>query len=287
MKVGTYTDGRDLVYEESTAAFAVGDAPVTTEQVLGYDSAGQITWESDEIRAWAQALRTPAAPPQPATPAKDGTEPQAAGWFTRLPLWAKILFVIFYPVSIPYGIWAMWKNRSFTQPVRIALTAVGTISLMLFLVNVASGDASRDVTSGSVPSSKPAVSQPVETQAEPEPAPAPEPTPVVEEPVVEAPSEPALTMGQQQAIAKGEDYLGYAAFSRKGLIDQLVFEGFSTTDATFAVDYIAPDWKAQAALKAQDYMDYSSFSRQGLIDQLVFEGFTKTQAEYGAESVGY
>jgi len=110
--------------------------------------------------------------------------------------------------------------------------------------------------------------------------------PVVEEPA-EEPAGPALTMGQEQAVAKGRDYLDYAAFSRKGLIDQLVFEGFSTEDATFAVDSIAPDWNAQAAKKAQEYIDYTSFSRQGLIDQLVFEGFSQAQAEYGAKAVGY
>lgn len=96
-----------------------------------------------------------------------------------------------------------------------------------------------------------------------------------------------LTMGQQQAVAKAQEYLDFAAFSNQGLVDQLVYEGFSKADATFAVDYIAPDWNAQAAQKAQEYLDMSSFSRQGLIDQLVFEGFTQAQAEYGAKAVGY
>jgi len=136
----------------------------------------------------------------------------------------------------------------------------------------------------SSPSATESTPEPADTEAEPaaaEPAPEPEPEPVAE------PAEPALTMGQQQAVSKGRDYLDYAAFSRKGLIDQLVFEGFSADDATFAVDYIAPDWNEQAALKAKDYLDYSSFSRQGLIDQLVFEGFTKAEAEYGVKAVGY
>jgi hypothetical protein len=121
--------------------------------------------------------------------------------------------------------------------------------------------------------------------AEPEPAKI-EP---VEEPVVQPPTQPAkpaLTMGQQQAVAKGRDYLDYTAFSRQGLIDQLVYEGFSTEDATFAVDYIAPDWNEQAAKKAQDYLDTQHFSRSGLMEQLLFEGFTHAQAAYGV-SVAY
>ncbi len=107
----------------------------------------------------------------------------------------------------------------------------------------------------------------------------------VEEPA--EPAAPAMTLGQEQAVGKGRDYLGYAAFSRKGLIDQLVYEGFNTADATFAVDTLSPDWNAQAAKKAQEYLDYSSFSRQGLIEQLVYEGFTQAQAESGVKAVGY
>jgi hypothetical protein len=70
------------------------------------------------------------------------------------------------------------------------------------------------------------------------------------------------------------------------LIDQLVYEGYSKADASFAVDYIEVDWLEQAALKAQSYLDYSPFSRQGLIDQLVYEGFTQEEAVYGVNKVG-
>jgi hypothetical protein len=136
----------------------------------------------------------------------------------------------------------------------------------------------------SSPSAAESTPQPADTEAEPAVA-APEPEPEPEP--VEEPAGPALTMGQQQAVGKAQDYLDFAAFSRKGLIDQLVYEGFSEADATFAVDYIAPDWNEQAAKKAQDYIDMSSFSRQGLIDQLVYEGFTQAQAEFGVKAIGY
>lgn len=116
------------------------------------------------------------------------------------------------------------------------------------------------------------------TQAEPKEA----------ELVPETPAEEStLTMEQEQAVTKGREYLDFASFSRQGLIDQLVYEGFSTEDAAFATDEIAPDWDAQAAQKAAEYLDISAFSRQGLIDQLVFEGFTQAQAEHGAQAVGY
>lgn len=134
-----------------------------------------------------------------------------------------------------------------------------------------------------IPTSAP-VQTPVQTQAV-QPAPVvtepakPEPAP---EPPQEEP-ESNLTAGQENAIAKAESYLEFTSFSRKGLIEQLEFEGFSTADAKFAVDYLKIDWNEQAAKKAQSYLEFSSFSKQGLIEQLVFEGFTQAQAKYGAD----
>ena len=95
-----------------------------------------------------------------------------------------------------------------------------------------------------------------------------------------------LTTSQSNAVGKALDYIDYSAFSKKGLIDQLEFEGFSTADSKFAVNFIDVDWFEQAALKAASYLDYSSFSRKGLIDQLLFEGFTREEAVYGVDQTG-
>ena len=77
------------------------------------------------------------------------------------------------------------------------------------------------------------------------------------------------------------------AFSRSGLIEQLEFEGYSRSDAEFAVDNITVDWNEQAAKSAADYLSISSFSRAGLIEQLEFEGYTREEAEYGVTQAGY
>ncbi len=113
----------------------------------------------------------------------------------------------------------------------------------------------------------------------PAPAPAPAPTPA---PVPER----GGTVSQQNALGKAQDYLEFQSFSRSGLIRQLEFEGFSTADATYAVENLTVDWNEQAAKKAEDYMSFSSFSRSGLINQLTFDGFTQAEAEYGASAVG-
>lgn len=96
-------------------------------------------------------------------------------------------------------------------------------------------------------------------------------------------AEPKLTFGQENALGTAADYLSYTAFSREGLIEQLEFEGYSTKDATFAVDYLNVNWNEQAVKAAKDYLSYSSFSRQGLIEQLEFEGYTTEQATYGVD----
>jgi PBP1b-binding outer membrane lipoprotein LpoB len=114
-----------------------------------------------------------------------------------------------------------------------------------------------------------------------------EPQEAVESEPVEKPAEPEVTMGQKQAVEKAHQYLEVSAFSRQGLIEQLVYEGFTTDEATFAVDFLGTDWRKQAAAKAERYLDLTAFSRQGLIDQLVFDGFTTAEAEYGVTAVGY
>ncbi|WP_280202800.1 MULTISPECIES: Ltp family lipoprotein [Nocardia] len=113
--------------------------------------------------------------------------------------------------------------------------------------------------------------------------------------VVSAPAAPALAAaftpakqqlspGQRNAVQAAEQYLELSAFSRSGLIDQLEYEGYSTEDATFAVDSLNVDWNEQAKRSAEQYLELTSFSLSGLIDQLVYEGFTREQAEYGANA---
>src|SRR5699024_3009438 len=66
-------------------------------------------------------------------------------------------------------------------------------------------------------------------------------------------SQPEETLSQQNAVAKAKDYLLFTSFSKKGLIEQLEFEGFDNKDAVYAVEKLNIDWKEQAVLKAEDY----------------------------------
>jgi len=103
------------------------------------------------------------------------------------------------------------------------------------------------------------------------------------------PAAPQETGAQAQARGTAGDYLDTMAFSRSGLINQLVqFEGFSKADATYGVDAQHANWNEQAALSAKEYFDSGQhFSRAGMIQQLVqFEGFTQAQATYAVNKVG-
>lgn len=88
--------------------------------------------------------------------------------------------------------------------------------------------------------------------------------------------------GQRNALAKAKDYLRYAAFSRKGLAEQLAHDGFSSDDSEYAVANVGASWDQEAAKKAKDYLAYTSFSQSELTEQLVYDGFTQTEAESGA-----
>jgi hypothetical protein len=100
------------------------------------------------------------------------------------------------------------------------------------------------------------------------------------------PAAQANPISRAQAVRKAHDYLDYQAFSLKGLIAQLKYEGFSTSDATYGATHVRANWFKEAAAKAKDYLKFQAFSRSGLISQLEYEGFTPAQAAYGARAVG-
>lgn len=98
---------------------------------------------------------------------------------------------------------------------------------------------------------------------------------------------PVITLEQANAAGSAADYLsGGQHFSRKGLIEQLKYEGYSTKDATRAVDSLHADWNAQAVGDAKDYLDQDHFSRSGLIGQLEYDGYSASQAAYGVKGAG-
>jgi len=121
----------------------------------------------------------PSAPPIPV----DHHRAAPPSVFGRLPRWAKILFVLLWPLSISYAIYRMWRTGSLSQPARVALTAAGIV-LMIVLWPKAQATtqiAEPPVSPASVAESpvERATTPPIVEAAEPEPAPEPEPEPVI------------------------------------------------------------------------------------------------------------
>lgn len=96
----------------------------------------------------------------------------------------------------------------------------------------------------------------------------------------------AATTGQKEALGEAKSYLSFMAFSKKGLIKQLKYEGYSTKEAKYAVKHCKANWKKQAKKMAKSYLKSSSFSKKRLKKQLKYEGFTNVQANYGVKHCG-
>ena len=94
----------------------------------------------------------------------------------------------------------------------------------------------------------------------------------------------SLTKEQKNAVRSAEQYISMTGFSKSGLIDQLGFEGYSTEDATAAVESMDIDYNEMAVKSAKQYLSMTGFSRDGLVEQLQFEGYTPEQAAYGADN---
>ena len=98
---------------------------------------------------------------------------------------------------------------------------------------------------------------------------------------------PTESTALKNAKRLANSYLKSSSFSKSGLIEQLIYEGFDEATATLAVNSLTSvDWNEQAALLGASYLKISGFSRSGLIEQLEYEGFTNSEATYGAEANG-
>jgi host cell surface-exposed lipoprotein len=96
----------------------------------------------------------------------------------------------------------------------------------------------------------------------------------------------ATPVSRANAVRTAKDYLRYQAFSFKGLVGQLKYEGYSTGDARYGASHAGANWMKQAVKAAKDYLRSQAFSRSGLIGQLEYDGFTPAQARHGALAVG-
>ena len=172
-------------------------------------------------------------------------------------------------------------NKFFTAK---RIIVAGVLLLLVIIIVAVSVSSGSHKTAAVTPAVTPTSTAPVAPAPPVTQAPAPAPS---------TPSTPAMTEQQQQAVQSAQGYLTDGeGFSREGLLKQLESsygEGFAASDATFAVNYLNPDWDAQAVESAQGYVnDGEGFSKSGLTQQLTSsygEGFTQAQATYAVNKV--
>lgn len=91
---------------------------------------------------------------------------------------------------------------------------------------------------------------------------------------------------KQKAIYAAKEYLKITSYSKKGLIDQLIHDGFNSTDSLYAVNNCNANWYDEAKRSAKTYLKIIDYNKEELIMQLEFEGFTHDEAIYGANQNG-
>jgi hypothetical protein len=96
----------------------------------------------------------------------------------------------------------------------------------------------------------------------------------------------ATPITRANAVRAARQYLRYQAFSYIGLVKQLKYERYSTSDARYGASHAGANWMKQAVRAAKDYLRYQPFSRSGMIAQLRYDGFTLAQARHGAIAAG-
>lgn len=149
------------------------------------------------------------------------------------------------------------------------LSAILAITIIICSMSMCSGTSNKDNIIDTVTTSQTETENPSDT-----------------EPKISMGKRRAISVGNRNALNRANYYLNIASFSRDGLIKQLEYEGFTTEDATYAVNNCGADWYEQAAKMATEYINGSSFSYIGLVNELKHDGFTVEQAEHGANAVG-
>ena len=89
----------------------------------------------------------------------------------------------------------------------------------------------------------------------------------------------------ENAIESAEAYSNVFAYSKKELIDQLKYEGFSEEIAECAAKSINANWKENCVRSAYSYLEIISYSKEELIEQLDYVGFTPEEIDYAMDKI--
>ena len=96
-----------------------------------------------------------------------------------------------------------------------------------------------------------------------------------------AETEPSIEISSRIEI-----YLDMLNFSRQGLIDQLVYDGYPEDAAVAAVDACGTDWQEQAFLFVESMLEYfPDTTKESMLSMLLSDGYTQEQAENAVKEI--
>lgn len=89
----------------------------------------------------------------------------------------------------------------------------------------------------------------------------------------------------KNALDTAKRYFSTLNFSRKGIEEQLKFEGFTEEAINYALSNIVVDYNKQALGSARSYDNVLSMSSKRLLEQLIHDGYTEAQAKYAVDNL--
>lgn len=100
---------------------------------------------------------------------------------------------------------------------------------------------------------------------------------------IEIPSEESTWY--DQAVLAAKDYVESYSYSRIGVIEELISDGFTKEQSIYGADNCDANWNTQALRMTKEYLEADSYSKLDLIRELESDYFTHEEAVYAAEHV--
>ena len=99
---------------------------------------------------------------------------------------------------------------------------------------------------------------------------------------------PAAGNPYSAALKTAQDY-NRIHLSKKRIYEMLIYEGFNSDTAQYAINHLQADYKANALAQAREYRKYNNLSKTEIYERLTspyFRKFTKEEANYAIQHLG-
>ena len=99
---------------------------------------------------------------------------------------------------------------------------------------------------------------------------------------------PAAGNPYSAALKTAQDY-NRIHLSKKRIYEMLIYEGFNSDTAQYAINHLQADYKANALAQAREYQKYNNLSKTEIYERLTspyFRKFTKEEADYAIQHLG-